>query len=246
MSTSAKSLSAQSALVIGVGGLGCPAVLALARAGVGRLVLVDDDEVDLSNLHRQILFREGDIGRHKLDAAADALRREGYAGELVLEHTRFLPENALELAGRAKILIEGADNFATKFLACDAAHLAGRPIVHGAAVRWNATAWCVSRDGGPCYRCLFEDVPTGAAAPNCAEAGVMAPVAGLAGALIADLALSFLSGTTTGHPLWAYEGKRDALRQVEVGRRPDCPLCGDSPTISEIVEARYVSGLCAA
>jgi adenylyltransferase/sulfurtransferase len=244
-SNSPTDLSAKSAVVIGVGGLGCPALIALARAGVGRLVLVDDDVVELSNLHRQVLFGDDDLGRHKLDAAVDGLRRDGYTGIVELEKTRFVPESALALATRADILLEGADNFPTKFLACDAALLSEKPVVHGAAVRWTATAWCVGPGGGPCYRCLFEDVPTGDAVPNCAEAGVMAPVAGLAGALMADLALSYLGGTPQ-HALWAYDGKTDALRRVAVGGQPQCPLCGVTPSIIDIREARYLGGLCAA
>lgn len=238
-------LSTKSALVIGVGGLGCPALIALARAGVGRLVLVDDDRVELSNLHRQVLFRDEDLGRDKLDAARDALLRDGYTGALELEKTRFVPETALTLAARADILLEGADNFPTKFLACDAARLSAKPVVHGAAVRFTATAWCVAPKGRPCYRCLFEDLPTGDAVPNCAEAGVMAPVAGLAGALMADLALRHLGGAPRS-TLWAYDGKTDALREVVVGGRQQCPLCGNQPSISDIQEARYLGGLCAA
>lgn len=158
-----------------------------------------------------------------------------------------LPENARALARSVDILVEGADNYATKFLAADAAFLAGRPVVHGAAVRWVATAFAVSASGRPCYRCLFEDVPRAGADQNCAEAGVMGPVVGIAGALIADLALRVLSGSDTAWgAIHTYDGRTDRLRRVAVPPRPSCPLCGETPSISEIDETRYIAPICAA
>ena len=233
-----------SALVVGVGGLGCPAALALVRAGVGKVVLVDDDVVDASNLHRQILFSEDDVGTHKLDAAARLLARRG-PSELELVRERLLPENALALVDRASIVIEGADNFATKFLAADACRLANKPIVHAAAIRWTATVMAVSAAGRPCYRCLFEDVPRGVQ-QSCDGAGVMGPVVGLAGALAADLALSVLSGDESRFgAVWSYDGKRDRLRETPLGPRPSCALCGAAPTISDLRQERYITRVAA-
>lgn len=234
-----------SALVVGVGGLGCPAALALVRAGVGRVVLADDDRVEASNLHRQILFSELDIGLDKLDAAKRTLlARGGSARGVELVRSRLLPENALELARSVDIVVEGADNFATKFLAADAAFLAGRPVVHGAAIRWHGTAWLVGPSGQPCYRCLFEDIPAGAQA-NCAVAGVMGPVVGFVGALMADLALRELARDATARGRVAsYDGKRDVLRTTEIRPRPACPLCGDG-RIRDLDESRYFDGLSA-
>ncbi len=235
-------------LVVGVGGLGCPAALSLVQAGVGRVLLADDDLVDETNLHRQILFDEQDVGQDKLDAALRALSRYAAPGQRIeLVRSRFLPDNARELARSVDVVVEGADNFATKFLAADACRLEARPVVHGSGVRWVATAWSVASGGRPCYRCLFEDLPGGDAAPNCAEAGVMGPVVGLAGALMADLALSVLVGDAdrTGR-IYTFDGKSDQLRSVEVTPRVDCALCGENPRIRDIDEARYMDPGCAA
>ncbi|HVW26585.1 MAG TPA: HesA/MoeB/ThiF family protein [Polyangiaceae bacterium] len=249
MNTSARDpepLGGKSALVVGVGGLGCPAALALARAGIGRLALADDDVVDVTNLHRQILFSDDDVGRDKLTAAAAALRRAGYRGHVDLVRSRFLPENARSLARSVDVVVEGADNFATKFLAADACRLEGRPVVHGSAVRFRATTWAIGAGGRPCYRCLFEDVPFGEAQMNCAEAGVMGPVVGLAGALMADLALRVVTGEPCFGLVHTYDGLTDRLRSVEVAPRRDCPLCGEARSIFDIDETRYTGAVCAA
>ncbi|HYO98339.1 MAG TPA: HesA/MoeB/ThiF family protein [Polyangiaceae bacterium] len=240
-------LSNRRVLVIGVGGLGCPALLALADSGA-TLVLADDDAVELSNLHRQILFGEANVGTDKLSAAREALLRMGVSERRIeLVRSRFLPENARELVARADLVLEGSDNFATKFLAADACHLEGRPVVHGAAVRFLATAWCVSPKGRPCYRCLFEDVPADSAQTSCVEAGVMGPVVGLCGALMAELALRTLLETTPPFGrIFTYDGRRDVLREVIVPARESCPLCGPAHAISEIDETRYTAPSCAA
>jgi adenylyltransferase/sulfurtransferase len=235
------------ALIVGLGGLGCPVASVLARAEEVELWLCDDDQVDASNLHRQLLYRDDDVGKDKLDCAERALVAGGVAPErLRLVRSRLLPENARELVREVDVVVEGADNFATKFLAADAAHLEARPVVHGAGVRFVATAWAVSAQGAPCYRCLFEDVPPGAQA-GCSEAGVMAPVVGFCGALMADLALRVLAGDDTAFgALYTYDGQRDQLRQVPVQRRSDCPLCGSAPSITAIDELRYTTPSCAA
>lgn len=229
-------LKEKSALIVGVGGLGCPAALALARAGVGRLVLCDDDVVDVTNLHRQILFNDADVGRDKLDAARTQLLSEG-AGEVQLIRSRLLPSVAREMVRDVDVVLEGADNFPTKFLAADACFLERKAIVHGAAVRFLGTALSVSSAAAPCYRCLFEDILNEGDAPNCSEAGVMGPVVGVVGALMADLALDVLLGDLSRQgTIYSFDGKKLALRPVSVPSRADCMLCGaDSPApISEI------------
>jgi molybdopterin/thiamine biosynthesis adenylyltransferase len=230
----------RSALVVGAGGLGCPAALVLVEAGIGRLSLADDDTVDVTNLHRQILYRDDDVGRDKLDAALDALRGAARPWQrLEAVRTRLLPDNARSLVKDFDVVIEGADNYATKFLAADACRLEARPIVHGAAVRFRATAFSVSPRGRPCYRCVFEDLPPADAGLTCAEAGVTGPLVGLAGALLADLALDVLLGAPRYGTLYTYEGLGDRLRGIEMAPRPDCSLCGTSPRISRIDELCY-------
>ena len=229
-------------VIIGVGGLGAPAALVLAHEGVGALTLIDDDVVDRTNLHRQILFRDADVGRHKLDAAADALMAIDPSLELVLQRRRLEPSSALELLAGADVVLECSDRYAVKFLAADAAHLAQVPIVHGAAIRWIGTALAASAMGAPCYRCLFEDVPSGAQL-SCDVAGVVGPVCGVVGALQAKLALGLLDGEEGG-TLASVDGLRDVVRTRPAPRRADCPLCGIRPTIDGIVATRYVEPSC--
>ena len=251
MSTSisnASPLSSKSVLVVGIGGLGSPAALCLASAGIGRLVLADDDVVEASNLHRQILFCDDDVGADKLDAAWTSLVRvASVSTRIELVRSRFLPDNARSLARSVDLVLEGADNYATKFLAADACALENRAIVHGSAVRWRATVWAVGKSGAPCYRCLFEDLPEQQSQQNCAEAGVMGPVVGLAGAMMADLGLRILMGDDRAAGfVHTYDGLSDRLRSIAVEPRLDCALCGARRTIFGIDEARYVGRSCAA
>ena len=232
-------------LLVGVGGLGCPAAMALVRAGVTRLGLCDDDAVERTNLHRQILFGEGDVGASKVDAAARALRAIEPAVDLRLHRTRLLPDDAVALVREYDLVLEGSDNFATKFLAADACALARVPVVHASAVRWVGTALVVGARGRPCYRCLFEDVLPPADAPSCAEAGVMGPVVGVVAAAQVDRALALLDGRDVAGELVTFDGRSGALRRRRVPPRHDCPLCGDAPRIGRIEAERYSCPACA-
>jgi adenylyltransferase/sulfurtransferase len=236
------------ALVVGVGGLGCPAAVALARAGVGTVGLCDDDLVDRSNLHRQILFGDADVGGSKVACAAAALRAWAPRVDVRLHARRLLPASAIDLVRLYDVVLEGSDNFATKFLAADACALAGVPVVHASAVRWIGTALAVGAGGGPCYRCLFEDLP-GQDAPNCAEAGVMGPVVGVVAAAQADLALALLDGEPFAGQLVTFDGRTGELRRRTIAPRADCPLCGaDVPPMSRIrsIDAQaYAAPACA-
>lgn len=236
-------LAGSRVLVVGAGGLGCPAALALARSGVGTIGIADDDIVDASNLHRQILFSEEDIGKPKVEAAASALLRAVPDLRIERHHKRMLPTNAVELTARYDVVVEGSDNFPTKFLAADAARIARKTVVHGAAVRWHGTALAVGPNGGPCYRCLFEDVPR-ENAPNCAEAGVVGPVVGVVAAVQADLAISVLRGEPVEGTLFTFDGKTLAARRRKIPRRAKCPLCSEARSIQRIDATRYAPVAC--
>jgi molybdopterin/thiamine biosynthesis adenylyltransferase len=238
MMTNRLVLAGSRVLIVGIGGLGSPAAIALARAGVGTIGIADDDVVDASNLHRQILFREEDVGMPKLEAAASALLR--IAPELRIERhpTRMLPANAVGLASRYDVVVEGSDNFATKFLAADACRIAKKPVVHAAAVRWHGTVLAVGPNGGPCYRCLFEDLPR-ENGPNCAEAGVVGPMVGVVAAVQADLAIAVLAGEDALGTLFTFDAKTLATRRRKIPRRAGCPLCSDARSIQRIDPARY-------
>jgi molybdopterin/thiamine biosynthesis adenylyltransferase len=229
-------------LIVGVGGIGCPAALAMARAGVRTIGLCDDDKVERGNLHRQILFTESDADARtdKVDAAAKALRAMGCSAELRLHRTRLLPGNATDLVREYDIVLEGADNFATKFLAADACVLSGIPVVHASAVRWVATALAVGPRGGPCYRCLFEDLPADGA-PGCADAGVMGPVVGIIAAAQSDLALALIDGMAVEGQLVTFDGRADVLRRRAIAPRPDCDLCGLRPRIRHVESQAYLA-----
>jgi molybdopterin/thiamine biosynthesis adenylyltransferase len=221
--------------VVGVGGLGCPCALALSRAGVGTLRLCDDDVVEESNLHRQILYDASSVGKPKLEQARDALS----GTNVELRETRFLPSTARALLEGCDVVVEGADNFATKFLVADACALARVPVIHAAAVRTHGTTLAVGPAGKPCYRCLFEDVPSGDV-PTCAADGVLGPMVGVIGALQADLALAMLDGRDVSGTLVTYDAKTDELRRRRISSgRETCVLCGRTRRIDDLDEGRY-------
>jgi molybdopterin/thiamine biosynthesis adenylyltransferase len=235
-------------LLIGAGGIGNPFVLTLARAvragetSKFELTIVDDDRVELENLHRQVLFTDADIGSAK--AVALARRAQEIAPELETSTAleRFLPDSALGFASSATLIVDASDNFATRFLAADACFLAQRPLVSAASVRWVATV-LASLPTGPCYRCLFEDLPEGPA-PDCSTAGIVGPVCGVAGALAAELALQLLAGQTPSHNLFSFDGRSDTLRARSFKPRTGCELCGSAASIRGLQADRYAGQAC--
>jgi sulfur-carrier protein adenylyltransferase/sulfurtransferase len=192
-------LKAGSVLVIGAGGLGCPALLYLAAAGVGRIVIVDPDSVDLSNLQRQVLYTSEDQGVKKVEAAARRLRALNPLVRIETHPVKFDRSNALDLVRSCDVVVDGSDNFPTRYLVNDACEIAGRPFVYGAIQGFEGHASVFNWQGGPTYRCLFPEPPEAGTVPNCAEAGVLGAVTGLIGTLQACEAIKLISGV--GEPL---------------------------------------------
>ena len=221
------SLSEKSALVVGAGGLGGPALLVLASAGVGRLVVVDDDAVETSNLNRQPLFGEADVGQRKAGAAARRLARSFPSVRVEAFDRRFDAVTAPELVNAADVVVDGSDNFATKFLASDVAVAAGKPLVHGGILRFTAQLLTVVPRATGCLRCLFEEPPPPGTVPSCAQAGVLGALAGLAGSLMGAEAARILSGERGAYAgrLLVYEARAARARTVTVAVRDGCPVC---------------------
>ncbi len=222
--------------LVGVGGLGCPAAFALARAAVP-LRLLDEDRVERSNLHRQMLFAEDDIGRPKVEVAEQALRRWTQVRGIP---RHVAPENVLELLEGCELVVEGSDNLPTKFLVADACRILGIPVVHGACVGWRGTVLPVAWGRGACYRCVFEDLPRDEDAPDCATAGVYGPVTALIGAVMAADALALRGGRLERAGVVArYDGWRQHFRATAFARRRDCRLCGDEAPLPALDASRY-------
>ncbi|MFT3922588.1 MAG: HesA/MoeB/ThiF family protein [Myxococcales bacterium] len=232
-------------LVIGVGGLSSPALSVLVESGVRRLTLIDADRVDETNLQRQTLFSEADVGRPKVEAAAERLRSLSPEPlQLELIEGRFAPENARDVVAGHRLVLEGADNYATKFLAADTAKLEGLSVVQAGAVRLSGWALAALPDAGPCLRCVFEDIPRGQP-ETCAVAGVLGPVVGVLGALEAALAVQLLLGQTrAAGVLWSYDAPAGRLRRRRVSPRAGCALCSGEITTLDL--ERYDSNHCAA
>jgi len=221
-------LKAARVLLVGAGGLGSPAALYLAAAGVGSLTIVDHDRVDRSNLQRQLLHGEADVGRRKVESARDRLRDVNPHVAVAVHATRLTAANALEFVRGHDLVLDGSDNFATRYLVNDACVLAGVPNVYASVQRFEGQASVFAAPEGPCYRCLFPEPPPPDLVPNCAEAGVLGVLPGLLGTIQATEALKLLLGV--GEPLVGRLLLVDALamrlRTIAIPRNPSCPACG--------------------
>ena len=227
-------------LLVGTGALGSPAALYLAAAGVGRLGLVDADIVDASNLQRQILHGESWVGKPKLESAAARLREVNSHVRVELHPVRFTPENAMEIAGAYDILVDGSDNFPTRFLTNDTAFLLKKPLVYGAIHRFEGQAGVFAPHlGGPCYRCLLPDMPPPGSVPSCQEAGVLGVLPGIIGSLQAMETLKLILGigVVPLGKLTCYDALNSAFRSLKLNRDPQCRLCGDHPDIRSVSNA---------
>ena len=227
-------LKAARVLCIGAGGLGSPAALYLAAAGVGTIGIVDFDEVDLSNLQRQILHGTKDIGRRKLESARERLRDINPEIEIELHQCRFSSENASQIVSEYDIVVDGSDNFATRYLSNDVCVFERKPNVYGSVFRFEGqTTVFAPHLGGPCYRCLFPEPPPPESVPNCAQAGVLGVLPGIIGMLQAIETIKLIVGI--GDPLVGRLLHFDALkvkfRELNLRRDAQCPVCGENPTI---------------
>ncbi|HUQ49523.1 MAG TPA: molybdopterin-synthase adenylyltransferase MoeB [Terriglobales bacterium] len=238
-------LKAAKVLCIGTGGLGSPLALYLAAAGVGTLGLVDFDVVDASNLHRQIIHFTSDVGRSKLDSAADKLNAVNPSVTIKKFEARLSSENALEIFKGFDIIVDGTDNFPTRYLVNDAAVLSGKPNVYGSIFRFEGQASVFGTKDGPCYRCLYPEPPPPGLVPSCAEGGVLGVLPGLVGLIQATETIKLILGV--GEPLVGRLLLVDALtmrfRELKLRKDPSCPLCGSSPTIKHLIDYNLFCGI---
>lgn len=233
-----------SVLLIGTGALGSPAALYLAAAGIGRLGLVDADVVDVSNLHRQVLHGESWIGISKLESAAARLREINPHVKIDLHPVRFAPDNAIAIAAGYDVIVDGSDNFPTRFLTNDAAWFLKKPLVHGAIHRFEGQATIFAPHlGGPCYRCMLPEMPAPGSVPSCAEAGVLGVLPGIIGSIQAMETLKLILGIgeLPLGKLTVYDGLKSSFRSLRIGRDPHCRLCGASPTIDSVANAETLA-----
>lgn len=232
-------IKAARVLCIGAGGLGSPAALYLAAAGIGRLGLVDADRVDTSNLQRQILYGTDDVGKSKLEKARSRLQQLNPDVEIVLHEARLTSANATEIVADYDVVIDGSDNFPTRYLSNDVCVFARKPNIYGSVFRFEGQASVFAPHlGGPCYRCLFPEPPPPGAAPSCAEAGVLGVLPGIIGLIQATEALKLIVGVgeTLAGRLLHFDALKMKFREFNLRRDPQCPVCGDSPTIFEPID----------
>ena len=241
-----KRIKAASILCIGAGGLGSPIALYLAAAGVGRLGLVDFDVVDFSNLQRQILHGTDDVGRKKLNSAKDRIKAVNPNVQVDLHDCFFRSENAKELVQNYDIVVDGTDNFPTRYLSNDVCVLTKKPNIYGSIFRFEGQCTVFAPHlGGPCYRCMFPEPPPPGMVPSCAEGGVLGVLPGIIGVMQAIEAIKLIIGI--GEPLIGRLVSFDALKmrykEFKVRRDPNCPICGDHPTIHELIDYDQFCGI---
>jgi sulfur-carrier protein adenylyltransferase/sulfurtransferase len=232
-------------LLIGTGGLGAPLGMYLAAAGIGRIGLVDFDVVDYTNLQRQIIHGTKDVGRKKLDSAADTMADINPHIQIDRYEVALTSENALDILKDYDIVIDGTDNFPTRYLVNDACVLLGKPNVYGSIFRFEGQSTVFAYQGGPCYRCLYPEPPPPGLVPSCAEGGVLGILPGLIGVVQATEAVKLILGT--GEPLAGrlllYDALAMRFRELKLRRNPECPICGDHPTIRELIDYHQFCGV---
>jgi len=232
-------------LCIGTGGLGAPLGLYLAAAGVGKLGMVDFDVVDFSNLQRQVIHGESTLGKLKVDSAKARLADLNSSIDVVTYNTRLTSENALEIFKDYDIIIDGTDNFPTRYLANDAAVLLGKPYVYGSILRFEGQASVFHAKEGPCYRCLYPEPPPPGLVPSCAEGGVLGILPGIVGLFQANEAIKLIlgKGDTLVGRLLLFDALKMKFTELKLRKDKDCPICGDNPTIKELIDYEQFCGI---
>lgn len=240
-----KKLKSASVLLIGAGGLGSPLGLYLAAAGVGRIGIVDFDVVDYSNLQRQILHSTKDVGRSKLASAKERLEGVNPFVKIETHEMHLTSENALELFSRYDIIIDGTDNFPTRYLVNDACVMTGKPNVYGSIFRFEGQASVFATQGGPCYRCLYPEPPPPGLVPSCAEGGVLGILPGIIGTIQANETVKLIIGK--GEPLVGrlllFDALKMKFREMKLRRNAECPVCGDHRTITKLIDYEAFCGV---
>jgi sulfur-carrier protein adenylyltransferase/sulfurtransferase len=239
-----KRLKNAKVLCVGAGGLGSPALMYLAAAGVGTLGIVEFDTVDESNLQRQIIHGQSDIGRPKAESAAASIREINPYVDVRIHETRLDSDNALDIFRDYDLIVDGTDNFATRYLVNDACVLLGKPYVWGSIYRFDGQASVFWSEHGPCYRCLYPEPPPPGMVPSCAEGGVLGVLCATIGSIQTTEAIKLLTGI--GEPLvgrlMVYDALEMSFRSIKVRKDPECPLCGKNPTITELIDYEEFCG----
>ncbi len=231
-------LLAARVLIIGAGGLGSPAALYLASAGIGKIGIVDSDKVELNNLQRQILHTSKDVGKPKVASAKDTLKAINPDVEVIPYKLRLSSKNIMDIIKNYDIIVDGSDNFPTRYLVNDACVISRKPLSHGGIFRFDGQAITILPGESACYRCLFPEPPPPGLVPSCQEAGILGAVAGVIGTIQANEVLKYILGIVnllTGK-LLVFNALDSSFRQVKVPRDPKCPVCGDTPTITELID----------
>jgi molybdopterin/thiamine biosynthesis adenylyltransferase/rhodanese-related sulfurtransferase len=241
-----KRICSTSVLCIGAGGLGSPIAMYLAAAGIGKLGVLDFDTVDFSNLQRQIIHSTQDVGRPKTQSARETIARINPNVEVVIHNTRITSQNALEVIGPYDIVVDGTDNFPTRYLTNDACVLLKKPNVYGSIFRFDGQASVFAPHlGGPCYRCLYPEPPPPGMVPSCAEGGVLGVLPGIVGTIQATeiLKLALSKGSSLIGRLLLFNALDMKFREVKLRRDPQCPLCGENPSITELIDYETFCGM---
>jgi len=242
--TGQKRLKNAKVLCVGAGGLGSPALLYLAAAGVGTLGIVDFDVVDESNLQRQIIHGQSDVGRPKAESARDSIREINPNVTVIVHEERLDSDNAMQIFSGYDLIVDGTDNFATRYLVNDACVLLGKPYVWGSIYRFDGQASVFWAEHGPCYRCLYPEPPPPGMVPSCAEGGVLGVLCGSIGSIQVTEAIKVITGI--GEPLvgrlMIYDALEMTYRSVKVRKDPECPVCGKNPTVTELIDYEEFCG----